>query len=215
MTDEEKGNFCALAASLLAPPDEETVGQLKQREIQSLLEENTLECGGDPIYLAQLADEKDPTSDLAALQSEYERLFASLRGQRISLVESTYKPWTSDASCALSLAGDKGFLMGDAALHMREIYRHLSLEVPEEFRSMPDHLLLELEFLSFLYRSATPEQIQGFIGDHLDWVPDLKERVERAEPHPFYRTAIELINRFLEHERKEGKAKNHGSKNFH
>ena len=215
MTNEEKGNFCALAASLLAPPDEETVGQLKEREIQSLLKENILECGGDPGLLARLAEEKDSTSDLAALQREYERLFASLRGQRISLVESTYKPWTGDGSCALALAGDKGLLMGDAALHMREIYRHLSLEVPEEFRSTPDHLLLELEFLSLLYHSATPEQIQGFIEDHLDWVLDLKERVDQADPHPFYRKAIELINRFLEHERKEGKAKNHGSKNLH
>lgn len=215
MTNREKGDLCALAASLLAPPDGETVGQLKQGEIQSLLEENIREWGGDPRLVAELTGEKNSGRDLADLQREYDRLFASLPGQNISLVESTYKPWTGDGSCGLAFAGDKGLLLGDAALHMQEMYRRLSLEVPEEFRSTPDHLLLELEFLSLLYHSATPEQTQGFIEDHLDWVPDLKERLDQADPHPFYRRAIELINLFLEQERKEGKVKNHGPKNFH
>ena len=215
MTNREKGDFCALAASLLAPPDGATVEQLKQGGIQSFLEENIREWGGDPRLVAELSGEKDPGVDLAALQKEYERLFAGLPGQRISLVESTYKPWTGDGSCALAFAGDKGLLMGDAALHMREIYRQSSLEVPEDLRSTPDHLLLELEFLSLLYHSATPERIQGFIEDHLDWVPDLKERLAQADAHPFYRRAIELINLFLEHQRKEGKARNHGPKNLH
>jgi len=215
MTNREKGNFCALAASLLAPPDGATMGQLKQGEIRSFLEENIREWGGDPRLLAELSGEKNPGGDLADLRREYERLFASLPGQKISLVESTYKPWTGDGSCALAFAGDNGLLMGDAALHMREIYRQLSLEVPEELCSTPDHLLLELEFLSLLYHSATPEQTQGFIEDHLDWVPDLKQRVDQADPHPFYRRAIELINLFLEHEAKEGKARSHGPKNFH
>jgi TorA maturation chaperone TorD len=215
MTNTEKGDFCALAASLMAPPDAETVGELKQGEIQSLLEKNIREWGGDPQLLTELASEKNSGRDLATLQKEYERLFAGLSGQKISLVESTYKPWTGDDSCALAFAGDRGLLMGDAALHMREIYRQSSLEVPEEFRSTPDHLLLELEFLSLLYHSAAPEQIQGFIEDHLDWVPDLKERLDQADLHPFYRKAVELINLFLEHERKEGKAKNHGPKNLH
>jgi len=215
MTNTEKGDFCSLAASLLAPPDGETVGQLKQGEIQSLLEKNIREWGGDPRLVAELADEKNPGADLAALQREYDRLFASLPSQNISLAESTYKPWTGDGSCALAFAGDKGLIMGDAALHMREIYRQSSLEVPEELRGMPDHLVLELEFLSLLYQSATPEQAQGFIEDHLDWVPDLKERLDQIDSHPFYQRTIELINLFLEHERKEAKAKNHESKNLH
>jgi len=215
MTSEEKGNFCAWAATLLAPPDGETVGYLKEREIRSLLEENIVEWGGNPGLLAEFAGRKNPDADLPALQREYDRLFAGLPGRRISLVESTYKPWTGDGSCGLAFAGDEGLLLGDAALHMREIYRHLSLEVPEEFRSTPDHLLLELEFLSLLYRTARPEQIQGFIADHLDWVPELKERVDQADPHPFYRRAVELINLFLLHEKKEGKARNHGPKNLY
>jgi len=215
MTNREKGYFCALAASLLAPPDGEILGQLSQGRIRSLLEGNVRECGGDPQLLAELSSERSSEGDLQALQREYVRLFGNFPGQKISLVESTYKPWTGDSGCVLAFAGEKGLLMGDAALHMREMFRQLSLEVPEEFRSTPDHLVLELEFLSFLYHSATQEQVQTFLKDHLDWIPDLKGRVDRANPHPFYRNAIELINSFLVHERKEGKAKNHGPKNFH
>jgi TorA maturation chaperone TorD len=189
--------------------------QLRPGRIQSLLEKNIEEWGGDPQLLAELSALKIPEGDLAALQSEYERLFGNLTGLNISLVESTYKPWTGDSSCVLAFAGDKGLLMGDAALHMREMFRQFSLEVPEEFRSSPDHLVLELEFLSLLYHCATREQIQRFIKDHLDWIPDLKDRVDRANPHPFYRNAIELINLFLVHEGRDGEAKSHGPKNFH
>ncbi len=215
MTDREKGYFCALAACLLAPPDGEMMEQLKQGGIRSLLEKNIGECGGDLQLLAELSNERSSEGDLQILQREYVRLFANLPGPEISLVESTYKRWTGDSGCVLAFAGEKGLLMGDAALHMREMFRQLSLEVPEEFRSTPDHLVLELEFLSLLYHSTTQEQVQRFIKDHLDWIPDLKDRVDQANPHPFYRNAIELINLFLVHERKEGKAKSHGPKDFH
>jgi TorA maturation chaperone TorD len=215
MTDREKGYFCALAACLLAPPDGEMMEQLKQGRIRSLLEKNIGEFGGDLQLLAELSKERGSAGDLQVLQREYVRLFGNLTGLNISLVESTYKPWTGDSSCVLAFAGDKGLLMGDAALHMREMFRQLSLEVPEEFRSTPDHLVLELEFLSLLYHCATREQIQRFIKDHLDWIPDLKDSVDRAHPHPFYRNAIELINLFLVHQGKDGEAKSHGPKNFH
>jgi hypothetical protein len=49
----------------------------------------------------------------------------------------------------------------------------------------------------------------------LDWIPHLKDRIDRADPHIFYRNAIEFINLFLGHETNEGKAKSHGPKNFH
>ncbi len=204
-----------MASTLLAPPDGEMMEHLRQGRIQSLLKKNIEEWGGDPQLLAELKPEKSPEGDLAVLQREYERLFGNWTGQKISLVESIYKPWTADSGCVLAFAGDKGLLMGDAALHMREMFHQLFLQVPEEFRSTPDHLVLELEFLSLLYHFASGEQVQMFIKDHLDWVPDLKDRVDRADPHPFYRNAIELINLFLFHERKEGKIENHESKNFH
>jgi TorA maturation chaperone TorD len=215
MTNREKGHFCGLAASLLAPPDGELLKELKKGGIQSLLQEIIREWGGNSRILAEFSPEKRSEDFLPALQREYAHLFNDFQGAKISLVESTYKPWTKDSGCTLAFAGNKGLLLGDCALHMRDMFHQLSLDVPEEFRSTPDHLVLELEFLSLLYQSATPEQVQTFIKDHLDWIPHLKDRIDRADPHIFYRNAIEFINLFLEHEGNEGKAKIHGAKNFH
>ena len=51
---------------------------------------------------------------------------------------------------------------------------------------MPDHIVIELEFLSYLYQEAGDVEIKRFIEDHLDWIPFLKESFEKAHAHPFY-----------------------------
>ena len=50
--------------------------------------------------------------------------------------------------------------MGDSAMHLLEIYRQCGLEVAEEFKGCPDHIVLELEFLSYLYRWATDMEVR-------------------------------------------------------
>lgn len=215
MNKRKKEQFCALAAIFLAPPDEQMMKMIEKMRggFPYLNEEDLRKWGADPALFVEFSPPRSPEDFLPVLQAEYERLFACWQGEKISLVESTYKPWTDDSSCPLTFAATKGFIMGDCALHMREMFHQLGLEVPGEFRSTPDHLVLELDFLSLLYRSANREQIQKFIEDHLDWIGDLKDRVDRAQPHPFYRNVMELIHLFLAHERKEG-SKKHGPKNF-
>jgi TorA maturation chaperone TorD len=215
MTSGEKERFCAFAASLLAPPEVAMVDDLRQAELRPLIERYVREWGGDGQLPSVWIKEASREDFLSTLQEEYARLFDQWEGEKISLVESTYKPWTMDKECRMVFAASKGLVMGDYALHMIEIYRQLSLEVPEQFRSMPDHLILELEFLALLYKSASNAQIERFIGDHLDWIPDLKETLEKSNPHPFYRNAIELIHLFLQNETKTGKVKHHGQKKIH
>jgi len=215
MTSGEKERFCAFAASLLAPPEVAMVDDLRQAELPPLIERYVREWGGDRQLPSVLIKEASREDFLSTLQGEYARLFDQWEGEKISLVESTYKPWTMDKECRMVFASSNGLFMGDCALHMIEIYRQLFLEVPEAFRSMPDHLVLELEFLALMYRFASDEQIERFIGDHLDWIPDLKETLEKANPHPFYRNAVELIHLFLQNETNNGKVKHHGQKKIH
>ena len=93
------------------------------------------------------------------LEGEYERLFLDPEGDMVSLVESTHKPWMTKGAGG-TFDGSKGLLMGDRALHMSEMYRRYSIEVPEELRTTPDHLVAELEFLALLFRCA-PEELQN------------------------------------------------------
>ena len=215
MTSGEKERFCAFAASLFAPPDGTIINDLQQDELLSLIEKNVRKWGGDRQLPSALIKEASREDFLSTLQGEYVRLFDQWEGEKISLVESTYKPWTGDKGCGMVFAASKGLFMGDYALHMLELYRQSSLEVPEEFRSMPDHLVLELEFLALMYRFASDEQIEQFISDHLDWIPELKGAMEKAKPHPFYENAVELIHLFLQNETNAGKVKHHGQKKIH
>jgi putative dimethyl sulfoxide reductase chaperone len=215
MTNGEKERFCSFAASMIAPPDGALVDDLRGEEFRSLLTESLGEWGGDGQLSALMSGEGHREDLLSALQGEYARLFGQWEGKRISLVESTYKPWTTDKGCGMVFAASPGLVMGDSALHMLELYRQLSLTVPEQFRSMPDHLVLELEFLALLYRCASNGQIERFIGDHLDWIPELRGELEKADPHPFYRDAVEIIRLFLQNEAKNGKVDDHGQKKIH
>jgi TorA maturation chaperone TorD len=215
MTNGEKERFCSFAASIIAPPDGAMMDDLEQDNLRTLIGEYVRQWGGARQLPSLFVKEGNREDRLSALQGEYERLFGQWEGERISLVESTYKTWTTDKGCQMVFAASKGLIMGDHALHMQELYRHASLEIPEEYRSMPDHLVLELEFLALMYRFASDEAIERFIGDHLDWIPELKSALEKGDPHPFYRNAVEIIHQFLQQETKTGKVDDHGQKKIH
>ena len=91
--------------------------------------------------------------------------------------------------------------MGDSALHMAAVYEQCGMEVPEDFKWSPDHLVLEMEFLSFLYRFKTDQEIKAFIEHHLDWIPSLREESKRFHPHSFYVSALDILDLFLKRER--------------
>lgn len=214
MTNREKEQFCAFAASLFAPPDGTIVDDLQKDGLLSVIGEYARKWGGDGQLQERCIQEVDNEETLSVLQGEYTRLFGEWE-EKISLVESTYKPWTGDKECKMVFAASKGLIMGDHALHMQELYRQASLEIPEEYRSRPDHLVLELEFLALMYRFAPDEAIERFIGDHLDWIPELKATMEIAKAHPFYGNAVELLHLFLQKETKIEKAKEHEQKKIH
>ncbi len=210
MIREDKADLLALLSSFWAPPDEALLEVLGSPETKVFLKEVAAGLNLEASFLLQSLKKENLKQWLEVLKEEYGRLFLDWQGERISLVESTYKPWTQDPTCSLAFAGEKGLLRGDPALHLSQIFRGLSLEVPPEFRETPDHLAIELEFLSSLYRTATEEEALGFIRDHLDWVFELKQKILGASPHPFYQDALELLVRFLNQQREKGSKENHG-----
>lgn len=205
--EEEKERFCDLLASLFCPPDAELVDEIRQRTLCTFFGKYIESAGEQKEFLKGFLNEEGSENLLQDLRDEYDRLFSGLSQDSISFAESFYKPWTEDPHCGLPFASARGLLMGDCALHLLEVYRQCGLEVSEEFKGLPDHLAMELEFLSYLYRWATDIEIKMFIGDHLNWIPLLKEELHRRDPHPFYFSALEVLDLFLNRERKrlEGK----------
>jgi len=193
MTRSEKEQFSAFMAAVFAPPDKTLLANLER-------EEPSLFQNGE--------------TSLTVLQKEYVRLFSNICGEKVSLVESTYKPWTADKTCPLGFSGDKGLLMGDWALHIKNIFQTLSLRVPKEFEGTPDHLVLELELLSYLYRFAPEDQIRRFIADHLDWIPNLRNEIQKADPG-FYGRAVDRLLDFLTQEIHASKEKQNEPQSLH
>jgi TorA maturation chaperone TorD len=213
MTKEEMERFSDLLAYLFCPPDHEMVELVHQRNIYFFFQHYLQIWGEDTEVFKGFLIEGDRESVFRELKEEHNRLFtAETEKRRISLVESFYKPWTQDPHCSLPFATEKGLLMGDSALHVLALYKQCGLEVEREYQGMPDHLVMELEFLSFLYERATDKEIKRFIEDHLDWISFLREKFKEFQSHPFYRSALEVLFLFLRKEKERLEVECHGQK---
>lgn len=212
-----KGNafFCQILSSLFCPPDQEIVNQLVQGHLHAFFKSYVQSWGGEDGILKGFLTQSSSQILLKDLQEEYHRLFSDTGTEKISLVESFYKPWTQDSHCSLPFAKEKGFLMGDSALHLLSLFQQFGIEVADPFRGMPDHLIIELEFLSYLYQEAGDETVQKFMQDHLDWIPFLKEECDKAKAHPFYMSLIKVLDLFVEQEKKRWGKKSHGEKDVY
>jgi TorA maturation chaperone TorD len=200
MTSEQKERFCLLAAALLAPPDRLLETDLEQPELRAELKEAVTDWGDPEDLLSPFFTQPGTRPALSLLAEEYDRLFLDPEGEMVSLVESTYKPWLTDATGDAAYNGSKGLLMGDPALHMEDLYRGFSIEASEELSTMPDHLVAELEFLALLFRAGNTEHAAQFVEDHLDWVKALEKEIAGVAVHSFYRKALSLVGLFLTNE---------------
>jgi len=108
-------------------------------------------------------------------------------------IESVYKVWTTDPSVDMAMAKNKGYLFGDAALHVRHLFEHYRLEIPVEFSKMPDHLTLLLEFLSFMIASSSDSEVKQYLNDHFDWLDDFKKELSKVENSSFYLDITEIV----------------------
>ncbi len=140
-----------------------------------------------------------------ALARAYNRSFVYPPESRVVPVESVYRQWTCDPGAQVPFAREKGYLMGDAALHMKALYEGYGLEVPPELAATPDHLGLELEFACFLLENAAPDRQAIFWREHLDWVDDLSREADEREIPLFYRQVLRVTAAFLRADRESYK----------
>ncbi len=189
---EVKSEISKLLACLLSPPDREITDALNSNYIFERLSDFFLD---NQVRLYFLRDRNFSEEELS---DDY---YYSFFEKKVSLIESFYKPWTEDRECRSVMAGEKGLLMGDHALHMKALYEMYNLEISFDISTQPDHLVFELDFLSFLYTNYSKREALQFITDHLDWTSDLYSESRKAGISEFYGEVIGTVDFFVENEK--------------
>lgn len=143
-----------------------------------------------------------PEEVLRALREQYYPLFVGPFPPFVLPVESVYKEWAREGATPLVSSAVRGMLMGDPAVDMLRRYQAAGVEIPAQFKDMPDHLALLLEYMVLLCESGAPEDQGRFVRDHLDWIPELHRLIyacteQRPAANRFYRTVADATASFL------------------
>lgn len=138
--------------------------------------------------------------DLPSASAAYRQSFLFPVHSRVLPVESVFRRWTTDPSAEVPFAAEKGLLLSDYALHMKDLYETFGINIPADYESMPDHLCLELEFAALLLEHAEETKYGVFIAEHLNWLDDLVAEAEQKEIPDYYLQLIKLTAQFLTQE---------------
>lgn len=162
---------------------------------QSLLEAVSL-AHPDLVPLAKTLGDEFRRTPINELLLDYTRLFL---GPSHTLAKPYGSVW---------LEGDKT-LMGDTTMAVLELYREGGFDVDEEFRELPDHIAVELEFLYLLvYReyearlAEDPDRLvsattlkKHFLSQHLgQWVTRFTDTVKAEAQSSFYQHLAQLTD---------------------
>ena len=190
---------------LLATIYREEVGkallkQIRHARFQGALSHLGVQLGGEFLNLP----EEKLIEDLAV---EYARLFLG-PGKHISPHESVH----------LTKEEGGGSLWGAATVKVKKCIECSGIEYKSDYRGMPDHISVELEFMQELTKreaQAWEDKDQDtvfwclktenrFIDEHiLLWIPLFCEKVIKDAELSFYREVAKLTKRFLKFEQRE------------
>ena len=155
--------------------------------------------GDDFVPHAQALGNAFRSADPQALLRDYTRLFL---GPTVILAKPYGSVW---------LDAEKT-LMGDSTLAVLDLYREADFEMDEEFKDLPDHIAVELEFLYLLiFRenaarqagdaaqlAATLNLQQRFLTQHLGaWAGRFTDALQAGAQCGFYRTLAMLTEKFV------------------
>lgn len=158
--------------------------------IQAFLEIAERERGG-PVEVA--------TSDPEELEIEYNRLFVGPGHVPCPPYESVYR---KDRPLM-----ERGLVMGPSTIDVQGMYGEAGLQKSRDFKDLPDHIAVELEFMRYLCAKEAEEgpgrwrSIQArFLDRHIrPWYLEFTECV-REHTAGFYAVLAEELAKFLEEE---------------
>ncbi len=128
----------------------------------------------------------------------HKKVIGSAEEKAVLPIESLYKRWTQDETCTLPFAREKGYLQGDPAMHIMFILNELQMEIPSQYRGIPDHLSILLELAAYFIEHAPENFSREFMADHLDWLGEFEIQLKEKAAHPFYEGITGLLRKVIE-----------------
>lgn len=187
---EAKAALYSLLAQAFNYPDEKLVAALTGGEFTDELGE-VLHTVDDAAVvkqaLSELKKEYGHTSVqksvvLLELEKDYTRMFFASKPRLAHLFESVYR---------------EGKLLQESTFDIARLYVDAGLMLNDDFRLPPDHIAVELEFLSFLFFKEI-EGLNAGKQDIVDYARELQGRVLTDHLRPF---ALNIAERVTKHAR--------------
>jgi TorA maturation chaperone TorD len=197
---EAKATLYSLLAKALNYPDDQLADTIANGEFAAALAGALEALGHDPAGrdVRQFGKNirRKPNSRkklLLELEKDYTWMFFASKPRVAYLFESVYR---------------EGKLLQDSTFDMAGLYRDAGLVLNEDFRLPPDHIAVELEFLSFLFFKelegsrkekketvAYARELQAAVMDrHLRlFARSLAERVTPEAKTSFYKTIARVL----------------------
>jgi nitrate reductase assembly molybdenum cofactor insertion protein NarJ/NAD-dependent dihydropyrimidine dehydrogenase PreA subunit len=160
VTDLRRADLFAILAELLAEPPDWMSLSGREWPLFDLLTQFAAESDLARHHLDVLAG--IPCEPLDQRRQRYATLFAS-GSPRFWLYES---------------AARTGRILGPQSFEMARLYHTVGLE--SVGAELPDHVSLELTFLSFLTKKNNTPALQQFLEKHSDWMIDLGHALKRS-----------------------------------
>lgn len=107
-------------------------------------------------------------------------------------VESLHTTWSKSGDGAF--AGRTGLYMGDAAVYMNDLANSMGIDIPPRFASTPDHLAVELEFISLMLDAGMTKEARSFCIERLEWLGSYRSKlIAIGVPALFYLAIVDLL----------------------
>ena len=193
----DSANVFLILADLYKLPTKDIWDEIKEQDLLKKLEASVKELYNFAFSLEEVLPES-----YVEFRELYMTSIGSTQTHAALPIESLYKPWTQDETCTLPFARDKGYLLGDSALHINYLLEKLEIDIPMELQGMPDHLAILLELLAYFIEHAPESFTAEFIEDHFDWLEEFESQLLEETKHPFYLRLTRMLNETVKEHRR-------------
>lgn len=218
-TAQVRSSVYSLLSQCFFQPSEELVAYYIQGDGGEFLESTVGILNGKVVeelirikdFNAQ-AQDKSTGEILRDLKVEYNRLFVGPGHVLAPPYESVYKTRNEDNKL--------GVVMGDDTIAVKKFYREAGLEIDDNFTDLPDHIAVELYFMSYLCNleflsvdegeeglaqlSKIKEMQKEFLKTHLGtWISDFTQAINKETNSDFYRGIAKITEEWIMWEIKE------------